>query len=121
MNGWGWSYRNGQVAAVPPPFTLEAVLTENHGLKNALGQLDQTAHPLASMWVFLSPIIAVNEWRLSHLCAFHEQPQMPIDSIEIFDDEKKVDILSKVIDGADITGFARVEIDPAPEYRLPGS
>jgi hypothetical protein len=115
INGWGWSYRNGKEKAVPPPFSLEAVVEENHGFKTALGRLNQPSHPVASMWVFLSPIIAGNEWSFSHLCAFNDQPSMPGDGETILDNESKANVLGKVIAAADVTGFARVEIDLTPE------
>src|SRR5690348_1399713 len=52
MYGWGWSYRNGKNAPVPPPFSLNAVVNEADGFKTALGRLDQPTHPLTSMWIF---------------------------------------------------------------------
>jgi hypothetical protein len=104
--GWGWSCRDGKGAAVPPPFNLDAVITETDGFKTAVGLLDQAAHPLASMWIFLSPILAGNTWNLSHLCAFTDQPS-------ISDNEENVNALGKVIASAQISGFARVSLDKA--------
>jgi hypothetical protein len=115
MYGWGWSYRDGKAAPVPPPFSLGAVVAENHGFKRAVGRLDQPEHPLASMWVFLSPIIAGNAWNLSHVCVFNDQPSMPDNEGKVLDNEEKVNVLFKVINAADITGFARVEIELIPE------
>jgi hypothetical protein len=101
--GWGWSYRSGEQYAVPPPFCLDTEVIENGDFKTAIGRLDLPSHPLASMWIFLSPIRAGNTWNLSHLCAFSEQPSIP-------DDEEKIDVLGKVIGAANVTGFAHVEL-----------
>ena len=113
--GWGWSRCDGKSAAVPPPFSLEVVLAEGQGFKKALGRVDQPSHPLALMWVFLSPIIAGNTWSLSHVCAFNDQPFTPDDGEEFLSNEQKAKVLSEVIASADITGFARVEVDSIPE------
>lgn len=101
--GWGWSYRSGKGAAVPPPFSLDARVTETAGFKTAVGRFDEPAHPLGSMWIFLSPIPAGNTWNLSHVCCFRDQPS-------VHDDEQRVDALRGIIAAADITGFAHVDV-----------
>jgi hypothetical protein len=106
MYGWGWSYRDGKRAEVPPPFTFEAVVTETDGFKTATGRSDQNSHPLASMWLFLSPIRAGNTWQYSHICVFNERPSIP-------EDADKLSVLGKVIAAADVTGFAHVFVDTA--------
>ncbi|MFC5861959.1 hypothetical protein ACFPT7_06615 [Acidicapsa dinghuensis] len=115
--GWGWSYRNGVTARVPPPFILDVVIAENYGLKRVLGRVEEPSHPLASMWVFLSPIIAGNDWSHSHVCAFKGQPSLPDEVDKGLDNEDKGNVLGKVIAAADITGFAHVDIDPIPNNR----
>ena len=74
------------------------------------------------MWVFLSPIIAGNTWNLSHVCVFNDQPSLPDDADKTLDDEAKATVLGKVIDAAEITGFARVKSPtrPFPNLRLIG-
>lgn len=55
---------------MPPAFSLEAVVTEINGFKTAVGRSERTSHPLASMWILLSPIIAGNTSEHSHVFAF---------------------------------------------------
>jgi hypothetical protein len=54
-------------------------------------------------------------WNLSHVRAFNDQPFMPDKDGKVFDNDDKVNVLCKLIDAAEIWGFARVEIELTPE------
>ena len=97
MHGWGWS-SSGQNVSVPGPCSIEAVFDDMSGFKTAMGWINDERHPLANMWVVLSPIQAINKWDLCHVCAFSEKPDIP-------------DELSKLIAVAKVTGFARAFVD----------
>jgi hypothetical protein len=90
---------------VPPPFTLEVEAANRDGFKTAIGHLEQTAHPLATLWIVLSPLGAQGNWGFSHVCAFEKEPSIP-------DDPNKVAALGELIKSAEITGFARISDNP---------
>lgn len=99
--GWGWSYGRSQFE-VPGPFSLDAAVNERHeGFKTATGRVDSADHPLALMWIVLSPFpTGNNPWDLAHVCAFPDKPTIPDDVMIL-------------VESAPITGFARVAVQSA--------
>ena len=95
--GWGWS--NGPHRfEVPGPFSMDALVRDKPGFKTATGRLHNPDHPLASMWVILSPFpTGNNPWDMAHVCGFPEEPAIPDD-------------IKTLVESAPLTGFARVTV-----------
>jgi hypothetical protein len=91
--GWGWRSK-GHNVPVPAPFRMKTVVNERGEFKTAIGRFDDPAHPLSGMWVVLSPIQATKTWEFSHVCAFPNEPSIPVD-------------LKNLVESAPLTGFAK--------------
>jgi hypothetical protein len=81
IHGWGWFDEKGAAMEVPPPFELDAEVTQaGDPFTSVLGQFPKSAHPLSGLWLIVSRIRKPFETGFDGNCnlfAFRSKPVVP--------------------------------------------